>query len=361
MMNTNNNKKSRYYINHMKIDNNAITTMLADKRREELFLLIFAMRNGFNKQVVSTTIEQLCYLLRRDPKNSRNVVAVRKSLTYLIDNGYINIYTDFRMANRATEGELLKTTMLYIQVKESGSDMNYTLIHSNYFDRILYSETSNVVADLLAISLLISRNIERRTGVLPIDFHSIESMCKEVRIKDMRFAMLLRELKDLKVIYFETILINGRKRNIYGMGDDVVDVVTAIENAFSLGKINRAIKNKGKTSNTDIVKYDTDDVSGNEFLNFDTARMNNIANIVGLDLNESSAVVINDASNKHGSDVVEIAIVDMFLESIIDNPTGYLIKMLDKKCLDVNRSSLSTEEFKEYTSILRTIYGAVRK
>lgn len=343
---------------NIKLDNHVITKLLEQNDKRALFIYSFALRWSIERLFLPTQISYILNLLGKQPV-ATNIKSVRNSLKVLVGMKLIEVYSDITLKTLMKEDEmesLNKNDYIFIVAKESLSEENYTLVKVGYIDKAMINESKLETEDMVAITLLLSRNIERKDEVLQVTWHSTEKLAKELKIRKARLFEMIDCLKELEVIYFEKLIFEfgeGKKKEhlIYSMFDDSEQVKMAMKTAKANGKLDARVKchnlSKNESVKSILIPVDVDGV-----LEYDIQSMRDedimkainevwfgedFIGYTGIELNSRSARVINEVYYLYGKEILRLA-----LESIgfagADNPTGYLINMLQISALEISNT-----------------------
>jgi len=346
---------------NIKLDNHVITKLLEQNDKRALFIYTFALRWNIERLCVPTQISFILDLLGKKPV-ATNIKSVKNSLKVLEGMNLIKVYSDITLKRKAEIDSLNKNDYIFIVAKESSSEENYTLIKVDYIDKAMINESELEKEDMVAIVLLLSRNIERKDEVLQVTWHSTEKLAKELKIRKARLFELIDGLKELKVIYFEKLTFEfgeGKKKEhlIYSMFDDSEQVKIAMKTAKANGKLDVRAKGHSVSNNNDcenniLVPVDVD---GELVYDIQSMRDEDIMKAInevwfgedfigytGIELNSRSARVINEVHNRYGKEILRLALESVGFEGA-DNPTGYLIKMLPIRALEI-KAALKNEQ-----------------
>ncbi|KEZ47162.1 hypothetical protein [Metabacillus indicus] len=338
---------------NIKLDNHVITKLLEQKDKRALFIYTFTLRWNIERLCVPTQISFILDLLGKQ-QVSANIKSVRNSLKVLVGMNLVKVYLDVTLKRKAEIDNLNKNDQIFIVAKESPSEENYTLVKADYVDKSMINESELEKEDMVAIVLLLSRNIERKDEVLQVTWHSTEKLAKELKIRKARLFELIDGLKELEVIYFEKLTFEfgeGKKKEhlIYSMFDNSEHVNLAMITAKANGKLDARVKSRNLSVNNEsdnniLVPVDVDGELEYDIQSMrDEAIMKAINEVwlgddflgyTGIELNRRSARVINEVHNRYGKEILRLALERVGLEGA-DNPTGYLIKMLPIKVLEI--------------------------
>ncbi|MDA2233787.1 hypothetical protein PDM89_11905 [Bacillus cereus] len=329
---------------NIKLDNHVITKLLEQNDKRALFIYTYALRWNIERLCVPTPISFILELLGKKPV-ATNIKSVRNSLKVLIEMKLIKVYSEITLKNEADIDSLNKNDFMYIVAEESLSEDNYTLLKAEYVDMTMINESELEREDMMAIVLLLSRNIERRDEVLQICWHSTDKLTKELKIRKARLFELIDGLKKLEIIYFEKLTFDfgeekKKEHYIYSMYEDKEQVGTAIQTATRNGILDGRAKglaqvNENEASDEVVIAYvDEDDIVDYAV---DIA-VNNRLERIGAELNANSVKKINEVRKEFGF----LALLDAldaiyYTVGTIDNPTGYMIKMLPIKARELSK------------------------
>jgi hypothetical protein len=349
---------------NIKLDNHVITKLLEQNDKRALFIYTFALRWNIERLCVPTQISFILDLLGKQPV-ATNIKTVRNSLKVLVGMKLIEVYSDITLKTLMKEAEmesLNKNDYIFIVAKESLSEENYTLVKVDYIDKAIINESIHEKEDMVAIVLLLSRNIERKDEVLQVTWHSTERLAKELKIRKARLFELIKGLMELEVIYFEKLTFEfgedkKKEHLIYSMFDDSEQVIMAMKTAKANGKLDarakgHSLSNNNGCENNILVPVDVD---GELEYDIQSMRDEDIMKAInevwfgedfigytGIELNSRSARVINEVHNRYGKEILRLALESVGFEGA-DNPTGYLIKMLPIKALEI-KNALKNEQ-----------------
>lgn len=331
---------------NIKLDNHVITKLLEQNDKRALFIYTYALRWNIERLCIPTQISLILDLLNKGAAAS-NIKTVRNSLKLLVGMTLIKVYSDITLKKTADIDLLKKNDQIFIVADESQSEENYTLVKADYIDKAMINESKLEKEDMIAIVLLLSRNIERREEVLQVTWHSTEKLAKELKIRKARLFELIDGLKELEVIYFEKLTFDfgeGKKKEhlIYSMFDDFEQVKMAMKTAKAIGKLDVRAKGAIKFDESDIIVPQYDDKTNEMFYAHQFAKDEDVYNclinvyfngeIMGdtnYELNTRSVGVVNDVYKKFGKDTLIKALDTVGFESMgAGNPTGYLISRL---------------------------------
>ncbi|MFD1445782.1 hypothetical protein [Oceanobacillus profundus] len=331
---------------NIKLDNHVITKLLEQNDKRALFIYTYALRWNIERLCVPTQISLILELLGKKPV-AANIKSVRNSIKVLVGMKLIEVYSDINFKREANIDSLKKNDQIFIVAKESLTEANYTLVKASYIDKAMFNKLELEKEDMVAIVLLISRNIERSEEVLQVTWHSTEKLAKELKIRKARLFELIDGLKVLEVIYFDKLTLEfGKDKKkehlIYSMFDDSDQVKMAMKTAKANGKLDARVKVTIKHNEYDIIFPLYDDESeaiiyANKFAN-DEDVYNLLIHVyfngeilenTNYELNARSVGVVNNVYKKFGKDVLVQALDAIGFEaSGADNPTGYLISRL---------------------------------
>lgn len=323
---------------NVKLDNHIITKLLEQNDKRALFIYTYALRWNIERLCVPTPISFILELLRKKPV-ATNIKSVRNSLKVLIEMKLIKVYSEITLKNEADIDSLNKNDFMYIVAEESLSEENYTLLKAEYIDMTMINELELEKEDMMATVLLLSRNIERRDEVLQVCWHSTDKLTKELKIRKARVFELIDGLKKLEVIYYEKLsfdLSNGKKREhyIYSMFEDKEQVGAAIQTATRNAVLDGRAKSikpadENMVSNEVIISYVDEDGLVDYAVDME---VNNKLELMGIVLNTNSVKRINEVQEQYGRRSLLDALTDIsYSIHGIDNPTGYMMKMLSIK------------------------------
>jgi hypothetical protein len=338
---------------NIKLDNHVITKLLDQNEKRALFIYTFSLRWNIERLCVPTQISFILELLGKQPVAS-NIKSVRSSLKALVGMKIIKVYADITLRREAEIDSLNKNDYMYIVAKESPSEENYTLVKADYIDNAMIDESKLEKEDMVAIVLLLSRNIERKDEVLQVTWHSTDKLVKELKIRKARLFELIDGLKALEVIYFEKLTLEfgeGKKKEhlIYSMFGDSEQVKMAMKTAKTNGVLDRRAKGTVYQEETNVLVQQYDDITNEMFYAHQFRKDEDIYNrlihvyfnneIIGdtnYELNARSVAVVNNLHKQFGKDILIYALENVGLELIgKDNPTGYMIKMLPLRALEI--------------------------
>lgn len=331
---------------NIKLDNQVITKLLEQNDKRALFIYSYLLRCNSERVCVPFLIALILKFLNKKAVAS-NINSVKSSLKALVGMKLIKVYEDITLKNEADIDSLNKNSLIFIFAKESLAENNYTLIKSEYVDMAMINESELEKEDMMAIVLLLSRNIERKDGVLQVCWHSTDKLASELKIRKARLFDLIEGLKGLKVIYFEKLsfnLDNGMKKehNIYSMFEDKEQVGMAIEIATRNGVLDgraKGLKQVGKDEAAveAIIAYVDED--GVVEYAVDMA-VNNRLEMIGVELNTNSVKKINEVQKEYGFIALLDALNDIYYTAqAVDNPTGYVMKMLPIKARELSNKA----------------------
>jgi hypothetical protein len=332
---------------NIKLDNHVITKLLEQNDKRALFIYAYALRWNIERVCVPSSISLILKLLNKKAVAS-NINSVKSSLKTLVGMKLIKVYEDITLKNEANIDLLNKNCDIFIYAKESLSEDNYTLLKSEYVDRVMINESELEKEDMMAIVLLLSRNIERRDKVLQVCWYSTDKLAKELKIRKARLLELIEGLKELKVIHFEKLsfdLGNGKKKEhyMYSMYENKEQVGMAIETATRNGVLDGRAKGLQQVDEDEAV-YDEAiityvDEDGVVDYAVDIVLYNKL-NLIGVDLNTNSVKRINEVHNQFGLRVL-LDVLDAISHSVqsADNPTAYMMKMLPIKALEISNKA----------------------
>ncbi|HHP5737052.1 MULTISPECIES: hypothetical protein [unclassified Bacillus cereus group] len=323
---------------NVKLDNHIITKLLEQNDKRALFIYTYALRWNIERLCVPTPISFILELLRKKPV-ATNIKSVRNSLKVLIEMKLIKVYSEITLKNEADIDSLNKNDFMYIVAEESLSEENYTLLKAEYIDMTMINELELEKEDMMATVLLLSRNIERRDEVLQVCWHSTDKLTKELKIRKARVFELINGLKKLEVIYYEKLsfdLSNGKKREhyVYSMFEDKEQVGAAIQTATRNGVLDGRAKgikpaDEDMVSNEVIISHVDEDGLVDYAVDME---VNNKLELMGVVLNTNSVKRINEVKEQYGYRILLEALTDIsYSIQGIDNPTGYMMKMLPIK------------------------------
>ncbi|TQR47865.1 hypothetical protein [Bacillus cereus] len=331
---------------NIKLDNHVITKLLEQNDKRALFIYTYVLRWNIERLCVPTPISFILELLGKKPV-ATNIKSVRNSLKVLIEMKLIKVYSEITLKNEADIDSLNKNDFMYIVAEESLSEDNYTLLKAEYVDMTMINESELEREDMMAIVLLLSRNIERRDEVLQVCWHSTDKLTKELKIRKARLFELIDGLKKLEIIYFEKLTFEfgeekKKEHYIYSMYEDKEQVGTAIQTATRNGILDGRAKglaqvNENEASDEVIIAYVDED--GIVDYAVDIA-VNNRLERIGAELNANSVKKINEVRKEFGF----LALLDAldaiyYTVGTIDNPTGYMIKMLPIKARELSKKA----------------------
>ncbi|WP_257206902.1 hypothetical protein [Bacillus wiedmannii] len=296
------------------------------------------MRWNIERLCVPTPISFILELLGKKPV-ATNIKSVRNSLKILVEMKLIKVYSEITLKNEADIDFLNKNDFMYIVAEESVSEDNYTLLKAEYVDMTMINESELEREDMMAIVLLLSRNIERKDEVLQVTWHSTDKLTKELKIRKARLFQLINGLKELEVIYYEKLsfdLSNGKKREhyIYSMFEDKEQVGVAIQTATRNGVLDGRAKgikpaDEDMASNEVVISHVDEDGLVDYAVDM---VVNNKLELMGIVLNTNSVKRINEVQEQYGYRILLEALTDIsYSIQGIDNPTGYMMKMLPIK------------------------------
>ncbi|MGG1341740.1 hypothetical protein ABE244_14455 [Bacillus toyonensis] len=323
---------------NVKLDNHIITKLLEQNDKRALFIYTYALRWNIERLCVPTPISFILELLGKKPV-ATNIKSVRNSLKVLIEMKLIKVYSEIALKNEADIDSLNKNDFMYIVAEESLSEENYTLLKAEYVDMTMINELELEKEDMMATVLLLSRNIERRDEVLQVCWHSTDKLTKELKIRKARVFELIGGLKKLEVIYYEKLsfdLSNGKKREhyVYSMFEDNEQVGAAIQTATRNGVLDGRAKgikaaDEDMVSNEVIISHVDEDGLVDYAVDME---VNNKLELMGIVLNTNSVKRINEVKEHYGYRILLEALTDIsYSIQGIDNPTGYMMKMLPIK------------------------------
>ncbi|PEE15330.1 hypothetical protein DN390_12490 [Bacillus sp. SH7-1] len=331
---------------NIKLDNHVITKLLEQNDKRALFIYTYALRWNIERLCVPTPISFILELLGKKPV-AANIKSVRNSLKILVEMKLIKVYSEITLKNEADIDSLNKNDFMYIVAEESLSEDNYTLLKAEYVDMTMINASELEREDMMAIVLLLSRNIERRDEVLQICWHSTDKLTKELKIRKARLFQLINGLKELEVIYFEKLTFEfgeGKKKEhlIYSMFGDSEQVKMAVKTAKAYGKLDARAKCAIKHDDYDIIVPLYDDEIEEMFYAHRFAKDEDVYNLLihiyfngeilgdtTYELNARSVGVVNNVYKEFGKDILVQALDAIgFKASGADNPTGYLISRL---------------------------------
>jgi hypothetical protein len=305
---------------NIKLDNHVITKLLEQNDKRALFIYTFALRWNIERLCVPTQISFILKLLGKQPV-ATNIKSVRNSLKALVGMKLIKVYSDINLKMKAEIDSLNKNDYIFIVAKESQSEENYTLVKVDYIDKAMINESELEKEDMVAIVLLLSRNIERKDEVLQVTWHSTDKLSKELKIRKARLFQLINGLKELEVIYFEKLTFEfgeGMKKEhlIYSMFDDSEQVKMAIKTAKANGKLDARTKGAIKQNEHDIIVPLYDDETDEMFYAHQFAKDADVYNLLihvyfngenledtNYELNARSVGVVNNVYKEFGKDV----------------------------------------------------------
>lgn len=323
---------------NIKLDNHVITKLLEQNDKRALFIYTYALRWNIERLCVPTPISFILELLGKKPV-ATNIKSVRNSLKILVEMKLIKVYSEITLKNEADIDSLNKNDFMYIVAEESSSEDNYTLLKAEYIDMTMINESELEREDMMAIVLLLSRNIERRDEVLQICWHSTDKLTKELKIRKARLFELIDGLKKLEIIYFEKLSFEfGKEKKkehyIYSMFEDKEQVGVAIQTATRNGVLDGRAKgikpaDEDMVSNEVIISYVDEDGAVNYAVD---QAVNSRLESIGVELNANSVKRINDIKEQYGLRILLDILNDIsYIVGGIDNPTGYVMKMLPIK------------------------------
>ncbi|MED1085496.1 hypothetical protein [Bacillus mycoides] len=323
---------------NIKLDNHVITKLLEQNDKRALFIYTYALRWNIERLCVPTPISFILELLGKKPV-ATNIKSVRNSLKILVEMKLIKVYSEITLKNEADIDSLNKNDFMYLVAEESSSEDNYTLLKAEYIDMTMINESELEREDMMAIVLLLSRNIERRDEVLQICWHSTDKLTKELKIRKARLFELIDGLKKLEIIYFEKLSFEfGKEKKkehyIYSMFEDKEQVGVAIQTATRNGVLDGRAKgikpaDEGMVSNEVIISYVDEDGAVNYAVD---QAVNSRLESIGVELNANSVKRINDIKEQYGLRILLDILKDIsYIVGGIDNPTGYVMKMLPIK------------------------------
>lgn len=323
---------------NIKLDNHVITKLLEQNDKRALFIYTYALRWNIERLCVPTPISFILELLGKKPV-ATNIKSVRNSLKILVEMKLIKVYSEITLKNEADIDSLNKNDFMYIVAEESSSEDNYTLLQAEYIDMTMINESELEREDMMAIVLLLSRNIERRDEVLQICWHSTDKLTKELKIRKARLFELIDGLKKLEIIYFEKLSFEfGKEKKkehyIYSMFEDKEQVGVAIQTATRNGVLDGRAKgikpaDEDMVSNEVIISYVDEDGAVNYAVD---QAVNSRLESIGVELNANSVKRINDIKEQYGLRILLDILNDIsYIVGGIDNPTGYVMKMLPIK------------------------------
>ncbi|MEW9576544.1 hypothetical protein U9K47_14345 [Bacillus toyonensis] len=303
-----------------------------------MFIYTYALRWNIERLCVPTPISFILELLGKKPV-ATNIKSVRNSLKILVEMKLIKVYSEITLKNEADIDSLNKNDFMYIVAEESSSEDNYTLLKYEYIDMTMINESELEREDMMAIVLLLSRNIERRDEVLQICWHSTDKLTKELKIRKARLFELIDGLKKLEIIYFEKLSFEfGKEKKkehyIYSMFEDKEQVGVAIQTATRNGVLDGRAKgikpaDEDMVSNEVIISYVDEDGAVNYAVD---QAVNSRLESIGVELNANSVKRINDIKEQYGLRILLDILNDIsYIVGGIDNPTGYVMKMLPIK------------------------------
>ncbi|PFP06539.1 hypothetical protein [Bacillus thuringiensis] len=323
---------------NIKLDNHIITKLLEQNDKRALFIYTYVLRWNIERLCVPTPIAFILELLGKKPV-ATNIKSVRNSLKVLIEMKLIKVYSEITLKNEVDIDSLNKNDFMYIVAEESLSEENYTLLKAEYVDMTMINELKLEKEDMMATVLLLSRNIERRDEVLQVCWHSTDKLTKELKIRKARVFELIDGLKKLEVIYYEKLsfdLSNGKKREhyVYSMFEDKEQVGAAIQTATRNGVLDGRAKgiepaDEDMVSNEVIISHVDEDGLVDYAVDME---VNNKLELMGIVLNTNSVRRINEVKEQYGYRILLEALTDIsYSIQGIDNPTGYMMKMLPIK------------------------------
>lgn len=336
----------KLFEHNIKLDNYVITELLEQNEKRALFIYSFALRWNIERPCVPIQISFILDLLGKQAVAS-NIKSVRNSLKVLEGMKLVEVYSDITLKKKGEIDSLNKNNYIFIVAKESLSEENYTLVKVNYIDKAMINELPLEKEDMVAVVLLLSRNIERKDNVLQVTWHSTEKLAKELKIRKARLFELINGLKQIEVIYFEKLTFKfgedkKKEHLIYSMFDNFKQVKAAIETAKAVGKLDIRAKGAIKHDESDIIIQEYDDEIDEVFYAHQFAEDEDVYNRLiyvyfdneiltdtNYELNSRSIGVVNDVYKRIGKDRLIKALDAVGLESVkVSNPTGYLISRL---------------------------------
>lgn len=331
---------------NIKLDNHVITKLLEQNDKRALFIYTFALRWNIERLCVPTQISFILELLGKQPV-ATNIKTVRNSLKALVGTKLIKVYSDITLKREAEIDSLNKNDYIFIVAKESPSEENYTLVKVDYIDKAMINESILEKEDMVAIVLLLSRNIERKDDVLQVTWHSTDRLARELKIRKARLFELINGLKELEVIYFEKLTFEfgedkKKEHLIYSMFDDSEQVKMAMMTAKANGRLDARAKGATKHDESDIIVQEYDDETNEMFYAHRFAKdvdvYNRLINVyfngeilgyTNFELNARSVDVVNNVYKEFGKEILVQALDAVGSESMgASNPTGYLISRL---------------------------------
>lgn len=335
---------------NIKLDNHVITKLLEQNDKRALFIYTYALRWNIERLCVPTQISFILHLLGKQPVAS-NIKSVRNSLKLLVGMKLIKVYSDITLKNAANVDSLNKNDYMYIVANEPLSVENYTLVKADYIDKTMINESELEKEDMVATVLLLSRNIERKDEVLQICWYSTGKLSKELRVRKSRYFELIEGLKELEVIYYEKLVFEEKKEHlIYSMFADREQVGMAIKEAKKLGVLDRRAKGNIRDYEDNIlvpvdvdgkIEYDIKSMKDEDIMKaiYQTYFEGEFIGYTGIELNSGSVKAINQVYKQYGKDILLNTLENMGLEVMDkDNPTGYIMKMLPIRALEIKNS-----------------------
>lgn len=334
---------------NIKLDNHVITKLLEQNDKRALFIYTFALRWNIERLCVPTQISFILDLLGKQPV-ATNIKTVRKSLKVLVGMKLIEVYSDITLKTLMNEAEmesLNKNDYIFIAANESLSEENYTLVKVDYIDKAMINESMHEKEDMVAIVLLLSRNIERKDEVLQVTWHSTDKLAKELKIRKARLFELIKGLKELEVIGFEKLTLEfgedkKKEHLIYSMFENSEQIKIAMVTAKANGRLDARAKCAIKNEESDIIVQEYDEETNEMFYAHRFAKDVDVYNRLiyvyfdggiltktNYEFNARSVGVVNDVYKQFGKDTLIKALEEVGSESMgADNPTGYLISRL---------------------------------
>jgi hypothetical protein len=328
---------------NIKIENNTVTELLNKGEKRALFIYTYLLRWGRDRQFVPTSISHILTMLGKKPVAS-NIKTVKASIKLLNDMKLIRVFDDMMLKHEADVDSLGKNDFIYFYARESEAGDEYALLKHKYVDMTMINESELSREDMMALVLLLSRNIQRgRDNILEVTWYSMDKLVTELKIKKTRLMELIEGLKQLRIIYYDKLTFEGKVKEhcIYAMYENAEQVDMAIAKAKEIGTLNRKVKLINTKTVDDEDNYTSDDVviyvaETDEYISDLQDRFDRM----GIQLNKTSARAINKVKKEFGFKIFMDALNDLQWEiSSKDNPTGYLVSQLKIRAIQAKKNN----------------------
>lgn len=332
---------SKEFTHRIKLDNKIIDDMLKIKQKRALFIYIYLLRNLKSKSITTISLAELATYLNL-PAVSKNIKTIKLALNHLVEKGLIGVYEDrFKEQNITDMADIKTNILIHAVAQESSSEAFYTLVDVDVIDKILYKKSDETIEDMMALVVLLCRQIERRDEVLQVAWYSSDKLTDMLGIKNKRFKPLIDEMKGMKVIYFDKAIIGKKEHYIYSMFENADQVAQAKKIAEANRRLDVRVKLDGHVDLTDVVEKNVEEETGEIIWLPTSYEVEKLLRDINYELNDYSAPLLNRVAKEYSQETLCKIIRTIIGEKIEgtnqyiniatkDNTTGFVVSGLQK-------------------------------